>query len=133
MSNKEYHCLTSYLRWNKGRCTKKSSIVSRTVNKLAPINRPILRCHLVNNGQDIHVILFALFYSYQLIPQARLEPNTHTSRPVYNRVYRMGTVCPTVFCVRQQVCSKFLNGDISYPSEGIRNKNVKFINNFYNL
>jgi len=26
--------------------------------------------------------------------------NTRTSYPVYNWVYRMGTVCPTVFCVR---------------------------------
>ena len=34
-------------------------------------------------------------------PQARLEHYTRTSQPVYNRVYRIGTVCPTVFSVRQ--------------------------------
>ena len=29
------------------------------------------------------------------------ELTTRTSQPVYNRVYRIGTVCLTVFCVRQ--------------------------------
>ena len=33
--------------------------------------------------------------------QARLELNTRTSQPVYNRAYRIGTVCLTVLCVRQ--------------------------------
>ena len=33
--------------------------------------------------------------------QARLELNTCTSQPVYNRVYGIGTVCPAVFSVRQ--------------------------------
>ena len=34
-------------------------------------------------------------------PHARLEPSSPTSQPVHNRVYHIGIVCSTVFCVRQ--------------------------------
>ena len=41
--------------------------------------------------------------------QARLELNTRTSQPVYIRVYRIGTVWPTVFCVRQALMTLILS------------------------
>ena len=45
--------------------------------------------------------ILVLHSSLNRANSSRLELNTHTSQPVYNRVYRIGTVCPTVFCVRQ--------------------------------
>ena len=59
--------------------------------------------HFFENGfaNRVQTVTNLAWSSISTHPQARLELNTRTSQPAYKRVYRIGTVCPTVFCVRQ--------------------------------
>ena len=56
----------------------------------------------------------------------QLELNTRTSQPLYNRVYRVGTVCPTVFCVRQALSlsdtehTAYTVGHMGHSSESVK-------------
>ena len=52
----------------------------------------------------VHTCTYSCYIRVLIVPthpQARLELNTRFNQSVYNRVYRIGTVCTTVFFVRQ--------------------------------
>jgi len=90
--------------WNKDRCKGRVNrlpvkvVFNRTRSYLEPLNNRIkIVCKSCLNRYQPCLTKYtrALFVhnhatfesnSYQVIPQARLEPNTHTSQPVHYRV-----------------------------------------------